>query len=127
LYEYGGNYRQVYTDGRTLPADYSLPSYLGYSVGRSERDTFVVETAGFNDQTVLDAMGHRHSDQLRVVERFRRRDFGHLDVELTFDDPKLYTRPFTIRIPQSDAGRRHLRDVSAEREGLRSNCQEVGF
>ena len=101
LYELGGNYRQIYSDGRKLPADYSLPAYLGYSVGRWERDTFVVETAGFNDQTVLDAMGHAHSDQLRVVERFRRRDFGHLDVEMTFDDPKLYTRPFTIRIPHN--------------------------
>jgi len=98
LYEYGGNHRQIYTDSRKLPADYSLPAYLGYSVGRWERDTFVVETAGFNDQTPLDAMGHAHSDQLRVVERFRRRDFGHMDVEMTFDDPKMYTRPFTVRI-----------------------------
>lgn len=65
LYELGGNHRQIYTDGRQLPADYSLPAYLGYSVGRWERDTFVVETAGFNDQTLLDAMGHAHSDQLR--------------------------------------------------------------
>jgi hypothetical protein len=101
LYEYGGDYRQIYTDGRKLPTEYSLPAYLGYSAGRWERDTFVVETAGFNDQTLLDAMGHAHSDQLRIVERFRRRDFGHLDVELTFDDPKLYTRPFTIRIPHN--------------------------
>ena len=101
LYELGGDYRQIYTDGRKLPVDYSLPAYLGYSVGRWERDTFVVETAGFNDQTTLDAMGHAHSDQLRVIERFRRRDFGHLDVEMTFDDPKLYTRPFTIRIPHN--------------------------
>ena len=64
-----------------------------------EGDTFVVETAGFNDRTVLDTKGHPHSDALRVTERFRRRDFGHLDWEMTFDDPKLYTRAFTIKVP----------------------------
>jgi hypothetical protein len=101
LYEVGGVHRQIYTDGRTLPAEVNLPAYYGYSVGRWERDTFVVETAGFNDKTTLDAMGHPHSDRLRVVERFRRRDFGHLDVEMTFDDPKMYTRPFTVRIPHN--------------------------
>jgi len=101
LYEGGNNHRQIYTDGRKLPADFNLPAYFGYSVGRWERDTFVVETAGFNDKTPLDAFGHPHSDQLRVIERFRRRDFGHLDVEMTFDDPKMYTRPFTVRIPHN--------------------------
>ena len=58
-----------------------------------------METAGFNDKTVLDVMGHPHSEALRVTERFRRRDFGHLDVEMTFDDPKMYTKPFTIKVP----------------------------
>jgi hypothetical protein len=58
-----------------------------------------VETAGFNDKTPLDAMGHPHSEALRTLERFRRRDFGHLDYEITFDDPKMYTRPFTVKIP----------------------------
>jgi hypothetical protein len=101
LYEYGADFRQIYTDGRKLPADFNLPAFYGYSVGHWERDTFVVESAGFNDRTTLDGMGHPHSDQLRVVERFRRRDFGHLDVELTFDDPKLYTKPFTVRIPHN--------------------------
>jgi hypothetical protein len=99
LYEVGGVFRQIYTDGRQLPADVNLPAYYGYSVGGWDRDTFVVESAGFNDKTALDAVGHPHSDRLRVVERFRRRDFGHLDVEMTFDDPKNYTRPFTVRIP----------------------------
>ena len=68
-------------------------------MGRWERDTFVVQTAGFNDKTVFDLVGHFHSDALRVTERFHRRDFGHLDVEMTFDDPKTYTRPFTIKVP----------------------------
>jgi hypothetical protein len=101
LYEVGNAHRQIYTDGRTLPAEFNLPAYYGYSVGRWERDTLVVESAGFNEKTPLDAAGHPHSDQLRVTERFRRRDFGHLDVEMTFDDPKMYTRPFTVRIPHN--------------------------
>ena len=99
IYEAGGDHRQIYSDGRKLPAEFNLPAYYGYSAGHWQGDTFVVETAGFNDKTVLDAANHPHSDLLRVVERFRRRDFGHLDVEMTFDDPKLYTRPFTIRVP----------------------------
>jgi hypothetical protein len=100
LYEVGDGHRQIYTDGRTLPREYDLPAFLGYSVGRWERDTFVVETAGFNDKTRLDIF-HPHSDQLHVVERFRRRDFGHLDLEMTFDDPKFYSKPFTVRIPHT--------------------------
>ena len=106
LYEVGSTHRQIYTDGRQLPKEYNLPAYFGYSVGRWEGDVFVVETAGFNDKTALDAFGHPHSDALRVTERFRRRDFGHLDVEMTFDDPQMYTRPFTIKVPhdlQADA------------------------
>jgi hypothetical protein len=101
LYEIGNAHRQIYADGRKLPAEFNLPAYLGYSVGRWERDTFVVETAGFNGKTPLDAMGHPSSDQMRITERFRRRDFGHLEYELTFDDPKMYTRPFTVSIPHT--------------------------
>jgi hypothetical protein len=99
LYELGNLHRQVFTDGRSLPQEFDFPAFLGYSVGHWEGDTFVVETTGFNDRTVLDTMGHPHSEALRVTERFRRRDFGHLDWEMTFDDPKLYTRPFTIKVP----------------------------
>jgi hypothetical protein len=99
LYEVGNLHRQVFTDGRELPKEFDLPAFLGYSVGRWERDTFVVETAGFNDKTPLDNAGHPHSQALRVTERFRRRDFGHLDYEMAFDDPKMYTKPFTIKVP----------------------------
>jgi len=99
LYEVDNLHRQVFTDGRTLPKEFDLPAFLGYSVGHWEGDTFVVETAGFNDQTALDGMGHPHSDALRLTERFRRRDFGHLDWEMTFDDPQTYTKPFTIKVP----------------------------
>jgi len=99
LYEVDNMHRQIFTDGRKLPKEVNLPAYLGYSVGHWERDTFVVETAGFNDKTELDWVGHIHSDALRLTERFHRRDFGHLETETTFDDPKIYTRPFTIKIP----------------------------
>lgn len=99
LYEAGNFHRQIYTDGRKLPEEFNLPAFHGYSAGHWEGDTLVVETAGFNDKTPLDGMGHPHSEALRTLERFRRRDFGHLDYELTFDDPKMYTRPFTVKIP----------------------------
>ena len=99
LYEAGDFHRQIHTDGRALPKEFDLPSYLGYSIGRWEGDTFVVETTGFNDKTRLDGAGHPHGERLRLVERYRRRDFGHLDIETTFDDPEMYTKPFTIKVP----------------------------
>jgi hypothetical protein len=99
LYEVNNLHRQIFTDGRGLPKEFELPAFLGYSAGHWERDVLVVETAGFNDKTAFDTMGHPHSEALRVTERFHRRDFGHLDVEMTFDDPKMYTRPFTIKVP----------------------------
>ena len=95
LQEAGFNFRQVYLDGRQFPVD-AQPLWLGYSVGKWEGDTLVVDSRGFNDKTPLDAMGHPHSEALHLTERYRRRDFGHMDVELTVDDPKVYTRPFTI-------------------------------
>ena len=89
------NWRQIYMDGRTLPED-PQPTWMGYSVGRWEGDTLVVESNGFNDLTWLDGGGHPHTEALRMTERFRRRDFGHLDVQITYDDPKTFTRPLTI-------------------------------
>jgi hypothetical protein len=98
LYEVGNMHRQIFTDGRGFPEEFELPAYLGYSVGHWEGDMFVVETRGFSDRTPLDGAGHPRSDAMRVVERFHRPDFGHLNVEMTFDDPKSYTQPFTIRV-----------------------------
>jgi hypothetical protein len=92
-----GEYRQVLTDGRPLPKDPN-PSWQGYSVGHWEGDTLVIESAGFNELTWLDAGGHPHSEALRVTERFHRRDFGHMDLKITFEDPKAYTRPWTIAV-----------------------------
>jgi hypothetical protein len=107
LFEAEDKYRQIYTDGRTLPREFDQPAWNGYSVGKWERDTLVVETAGFNDKSSLDIIGHPHSEALRVVERYHRRNFGHLDVEMTFDDPKMYSKPFSIKVtydlwPDSD-------------------------
>ena len=98
LLENQGHYRQVFTDGRGFPREMN-PTWLGYSIGKWEGDTFVVDTAGFNDQTYLDDGGHPHSDAYHSIERFRRRDFGHMDYEITIDDPKAYTKSWTVRIP----------------------------
>lgn len=99
LYEAGNFYRQIHTDGRGLPKEFDLPSFNGYSAGHWEGDTLIVETGGFNNKTWLDGMRHPHSEALRVVERYRRRDFGHLDYEIRFEDPKMYTQPFSVKIP----------------------------
>ncbi len=99
LYERDTTYRQVYTDGRKLPED-PQPSWLGYSVGKWDGDTLVVDTIGFNDRGWLDARGHTHSEALRLTERFHRLDFGDMEVGLTFDDPQTYTRPFTVKLKQ---------------------------
>ena len=106
LYEVDNTRRQVYTDGRKLPVD-PQPAWLDYSIGTWEGDTLVVDTAGFNDKSWLDAFGHPHSEALRIQERFHRRDFGHMEVQVTIDDPKTYTKPFTIKfnqllVPDSD-------------------------
>jgi hypothetical protein len=98
LYEVDGLHRQIFTDGREFPATFEFPAYLGYSIGRWEADTFVVESRGFNDRTPLDAVGHPRSEGMHVTERFRRRDFGHLDTEMTFDDPQMYSRKFTVKV-----------------------------
>lgn len=96
LLEEGNVYRQIYLDGRPLPKD-PQPSWLGYSTGRWQGDTLIVESAGFNDKTVLDGTGHPKSESMHMTERYRRRDIGHLDVEITFDDPTYYTRPFSMK------------------------------
>jgi hypothetical protein len=90
--------RQIYTDGRKLPADPD-PSWMGYSVGQWQGDTLVVDTIGFNDKTWLDAMGHPRTESMHLVECYRRIDVGHMEVQLTVDDPKMYTRPFSVKFP----------------------------
>lgn len=95
LFESYNHYRQVMTDGRPLPKD-PEPAWLGYSIGRWDGTTFVVETNGLSSKTWLDDGGHPHSDALRVTERFTRRDFGHMDIRITIDDPVMYTKPWDV-------------------------------
>lgn len=92
--------RQVFLDGRSLPVDPN-PAWMGYSVGRWEGDTLVIDSAGFNDRSWLDLAGHPHTEALRVTERFRRLDVGHMRLDMTFEDPQTYTRPWTITIEVS--------------------------
>ena len=95
LYETRTTFRQIFLDAHMLAAD-PQPTWMGYSTGKWDGDTLVVQTVGFNDKTWLDDAGHPHSDAMRVTERIRRPDFGHLVVEITIDDPAYYTRPWTV-------------------------------
>jgi hypothetical protein len=95
LFEGYHTYRQIFTDGRGLPKVVE-PAWFGYSVGRWEGDTLVVDTIGINEKTWLDDSGHPHSDALHTIERFRRIDFGHMNVQITIDDSKAYTKPWTV-------------------------------
>ncbi len=93
----GLTFRQVFTDDRPLPTE-TDPTWLGYSVGHWEADTFVVETTGLRDGGWLDSRkGRPHSDALHVTERFRRLDFGHMELAITIDDPKAYRKPWTVK------------------------------
>jgi hypothetical protein len=93
LYEYDHTVRHVFTDGRKHPEDVTL-TYMGDSIGRWDGDTFVVDTVGFNEKTWLDRVGHGHSDQLHVVERFQRVNLNDLEVDLTIEDPKALAKPW---------------------------------
>jgi hypothetical protein len=124
LYEVDNTHRQVYTDGRKLPADPN-PAWLGYSVGHWEGDTLVVDTAGFNDRGRLDGFGHPRSEALRLQERFHRRDFGHMDLQVTVDDPKMYLKPITVKvtellIPDSDVLETFCNENEKDRQHLPS-------
>ncbi|HTR39743.1 MAG TPA: hypothetical protein VMH80_27905 [Bryobacteraceae bacterium] len=101
LYETSANstFRQVFLDGRPFPVD-PQPTWLGYSIGHWDGDTLVVETTGFNGREWVDtAKGHPQTDAGRVTERFRRLDFGHLQIVITIDDPKAYAKPWTATVP----------------------------
>ncbi len=94
LYEEETVFRQIFLDGRK-PVQDPEPRWMGYSSGKWDGDTLVVDTTGFNGRGWLDGMGHPQSDALHVIERFRRADAGHVEIEMTIDDPKAYTKPFT--------------------------------
>jgi hypothetical protein len=99
LNEYNASYRQIFTDGRPLPVD-PQPSWVGYSTGKWEGDTLVVQTTGFRDGIWLDTGGDPITDAAKVTERFRRVNYGRLEVEVTVDDPKAYTKPWTVKLAQ---------------------------
>jgi hypothetical protein len=99
LYEVNAMYRQIFIDGRPFPQDMN-PTWNGYSVGHWEGDTLVVETRGFRDGLWIDTGGSPISDAGKMIERFTRPNFGTLNIELTIDDPKTYTRPFTVNLTQ---------------------------
>jgi hypothetical protein len=107
-------YRQIFVDGRTLETGPN-PSWMGYSVGRWEGDTLVVDSFGFNDRTWLDRDGHPHSEALRMTERYRRLDFGHMQIEITLNDPKVYARPWTVSLSA---------ELNPDTELLESVCNE---
>jgi hypothetical protein len=93
---FGQNVRQIYTDGRQHPKQ-PRPLWMGHSIGSWQGDTFVVDTIGIDDRTWIDRMGHPHSDALHLVERFRRVASGTLELEMTVDDPKAYSAPWTVQ------------------------------
>lgn len=99
LTERNASYRQIFTDGRPLPLD-PTPSFNGYSSGKWVGDTLVVETMGFHDDLWLDSGGSPMTDAAKMTERIRRPNFGHLEIEMTVDDPKAYTAPWTVKINQ---------------------------
>jgi hypothetical protein len=100
LYEGNGGVRQIFTDGRALPAGDPQPWWFGYSTGKWEGDTLVVQTSGFRDGGWLDVNGSPLTDQGKMTERFRRINYGTLELELTVDDAKAYTKPFTVKYSQ---------------------------
>ena len=106
-------YRQIFLDGRDLPKDPN-PAWMGYSVGHWDGDTLVVESTGYNDRTWLEG-GYPHTENLRITERFRRRDFGHLDVDVTRSDPKIYEKSWTMKVEG---------DLTADTELLEYVCAE---
>jgi len=107
-------YRQIFVDGRTLPADLE-PTWNGYSAGRWDGDALVVESAGFRDDTWIDRNGSPLTSAARVTERFRRPDFGHLQIDVTVNDPKAYTRPWTVTLTQ---------DLAVDTELLDYHCTD---
>jgi hypothetical protein len=120
------SYRQIFLDGRQLPKDPS-PSFMGYSVGRWEGDTLVVESTGYKDATWLDFAGNPHTEALRLTERYRRLNFGRMEIQETFSDPEIYSRPMTVQViatlvPDTDL----LEYVCSENEKDRSRLIGTG-
>jgi len=97
LYESYNHFRQIFLDGRSLPP-VTQPAYMGYSVGRWEGDTLVVETTGLDERGWLDMNGHPQTETTKITERYRRRDFGHMDLQLIIEDPNAYSKPWGVNL-----------------------------
>jgi hypothetical protein len=100
LYEAQGGVRQIFMDGRALPSSDAQPWWYGYSIGHWDGDTLVIETNGFRDDVWLDVEGSPLTNTGKMTERFRRVSFGHLEMEITIEDPKAYTHPWTVKMKQ---------------------------
>ena len=100
VYEANYGLRQIFTDGRSLPGEDANPTWEGYSIGKWDGDSLVVQSSGFRDGGWLDVNGSPFTDKLRLTERFTRLNYGTLRIEITVDDPKAYTKPWTVRITQ---------------------------
>jgi hypothetical protein len=114
LYEVNAMYRQIFIDGRPLPED-RTPTWNGYSTAHWEGETLVVQTAGFRDNLWIDTGGSPMSDAAVMTERMRRPNYGTLELEITIDDPKVYTKPFTVKMSQ---------DIEVDTEIIDEFCLE---
>jgi hypothetical protein len=115
IYEANSGLRQIFTDGRPLPPKDVDPWWYGYSTGKWDGDTLVVETTGFRDDVWLDVNGSPLTESGKMIERFRRPNYGSLEIEVTIDDQKAYTKPFTVRVSQH---------IMADTELIEFICQE---
>jgi len=123
LNEYNGVYRQVFTDGRSLP-EAPNPSWQGYSTAAWSGDTLVIDSIGFRDDVWIDWDGSMITEAGKLREQIRRPDFGHLEIEVTVDDPKAYTKPWTVTLRQQFAGDTELIDeICAEGEKFSSKLK----
>ena len=100
VYEANGGLRQIFTDGRPLPSEGPQPWWFGYSIGKWEGDTLVVESNGFRDLMWLDEEGTPFTSAGKITERFRRVNYGTLEIEITVNDPKTFTKPWTVKLNQ---------------------------
>jgi hypothetical protein len=121
-------YRKIFMDGRALETD-PFPSWMGYSVGRWDGDTLVVESNGFKDRTWLDSFSP-HTDGLHMTERYRRPDFGHLDLEVTFEDPVAYVKPWKIKVgsvfvPDTELLEAYCATIASNRTALRTGSEKL--
>jgi hypothetical protein len=119
LYEGNAGIRQIFTDGRALPPADAQPWWYGYSVGRWDGDTFVVETSNFRDGGWLDIDGSPLTDAAKMTERWRRLSYGTIQIDVTIDDPKAYTRPFALRVTH-----RLMVDNAFDADLIEFVCQE---